>query len=85
MTKGILFCEISNMRNIVDEIIELAGGYRKLANMHNVTPQSVILWRKNGYFPLKQIPVVLKNFPSITSDQLVKAYKLEQGVTSDDN
>lgn len=85
MAKEILFCEISNMRNIVDEIIELAGGYRKLANMHNVTPQSVILWRKNGYFPLKQMPVVLKNFPSITPEQLVKAYKLKLGDARDDN
>lgn len=63
------------MKNIVDEVIELAGGCANLAQMHNVTRQSVTLWKKNGYFPLKQIPIVLKNFSSITSEQLVRAYK----------
>lgn len=63
------------MKNIVDKVIELAQGRANLARMHNVTRQSVTLWQKNGYFPLKQIPIVLNNFPSITSEQLIEAYK----------
>lgn len=63
------------MRNIVTEIISIAGGRRKLAEMHEVTTQSVVLWERQGYFPLKQMPTILRNFKEVTSEQLINAYE----------
>ena len=63
------------MLDIISNIIHQAGGQAALARLMGVSAQAVHQWKKKGYIPLKQIPIILNNFPSITSEQLVEAYK----------
>lgn len=62
------------MENVVTRAANLAGGLDKLAMLHGVSYQAAWLWGKQGYFPLKQMQTVRKNFPEITADQLMSAY-----------
>lgn len=64
------------MENIVTKAASLAGGRDKLAEIHGVTTQATWLWEKQGYFPLKQMDTVRRNFPEITADQLISAYQI---------
>lgn len=59
--------------NIVNEVISLAGGQSKLAFKMSVSPQVVQSWAARGYFPLKRIPEVVKNFPEFSYEELVCA------------
>ena len=63
------------MDNIVTRAVNLAGGRGNLAVLHGVSYQAAWFWEKRGYFPLKQMQTVRKNFPEITADQLMSAYK----------
>lgn len=62
------------MENVVMRAACLAGGLDKLAVLHGVSYQAAWLWVKQGYFPLRQMQTVRKNFPEITADQLMAAY-----------
>ena len=64
------------MDNIVTCVAKNAGGLDKLAAMHGVTYQAAWLWEKKGYFPLRQMSKVQENFPSITAEQLMDAYRV---------
>lgn len=62
-------------QNLVERVIHAAGGVGVLSRQHNVSRQSVNLWRLNGYFPLEQIPVVMSNFPNFQAHEFIDAYK----------
>lgn len=61
--------------NIVQEVSNKAGGFDALAKIHGVSYQSVWLWHKQGYFPLKQMAKVVETFPEFGAERLIAAYE----------